>query len=157
MTAGTPALRSVTSAARAGRPAVREARIVGRRLRTTAAESVPFASDLRGLLSSTRDQGGFEGLLRVAYSLATSFAAYDELSHMVGLGVTVLPQCVRSASTAGCPAGYDAPGHGTIPPNAPSCGPQPRPTWDNKTNCQPLPPARSASELEPALDYLLGP
>jgi virulence factor Mce-like protein len=158
MTAGTPALRSLAKAARAGRPAVRDARLVGKRLRTTAASSVPFGRDLRGLLTSTRDQGGFEGLLRVAYSLATSMAAYDELSHMVGLGVTVLPQCVLSAATAGCPAGYDAPGHGTIPPNAASCGPQPKATWDKATNCQPLPPAKSsAAELEPALDYLLGP
>lgn len=135
--AGTPALRSLATAARSGRWAVRAAGPVTRRLNNAAREADPFASKLDELLTNTRDRGGIEGLLRVFYSLSSAFSAYDSVSHFVGLSITPAPTCLESKKAPGCSTMYYAPGHGTIPPDDPACGPQPLATWDPPSNCSP--------------------
>lgn len=135
--AGAPALRELSSVSETARSALASARGPVADLRVAAQRSGPFSGHLETLLSSTRDQGGIEGLLRVAYSLAASFSAYDDASHIVGLAVSVLPQCLADATAPGCSSKYDVPGNGTIPPNDPSCGPQSGAPWDPPTDCDP--------------------
>ena len=133
--AGGPALRGLTSAAQSGLAALPAARPVVARLRTATARARPFASDFARLLASTRDTGGFEGTLRLLYGIATSYSAYDDISHMVGLAVTVLPQCMTDPTTSGCTAKYDAPGTGQRPANDPSCAVQAGEPWAAPTSC----------------------
>lgn len=147
--AGTPAVSSLAAAARTGRPATRAARPVVRTLRETAGAAVPFARNLDVLLRSTRDSGGFEGLLRTFYSIAVSMSGYDDISHVVGLAINVYPQCIADQTTPGCDARYLAPGRGTVPVNNPACGPRPSATWDPPTTCA-APPARRRSATPPA-------
>jgi len=132
---GLPALRSLASTARTARTTVKAARPVVRTLSTTAAAAARLAPDLDALLSSTRDTGGFEGLLRAFYSTAVSMAAYDDISHIVGLAVTVFPQCLADQTTPACNHTYGAPGQGTIPVNSPDCGAHGGATWDPATTC----------------------
>lgn len=132
---GRPAVRALASAAAGGRSATRAARPVVRALRTAAAAAQRLAPDLDVLLRSTRDSGGFEGLLRAFYSTAVSMSAYDDISHIVGLAVSVFPQCMADPSTRGCNHNYYAPGKGTIPVNSPDCPAHGGATWDAPTTC----------------------
>jgi virulence factor Mce-like protein len=132
---GTPAVRSLASTARTGMTTVRAARPVVRTLADTAAAMARTAPDLDVLLRSTRDTGGFEALLRAFYSTAVSMSAYDDISHIVGLAVSVFPQCIVAPTTRACNHNYGAPGNGTIPVNSPDCGPRGGATWDPPTTC----------------------
>jgi virulence factor Mce-like protein len=147
--AGTPAVRSLAAAARTGEPALRAARPVVKTLQKTAGEAVPFARDLDVLLRSTRDNGGFEGILRTFYSIAVSMSAYDDISHVVGLAINVYPQCIADKTIPGCDARYTAPGKGTVPVNNPGCGPRSGATWNPPTTCA-APPARRRGARAPA-------
>jgi virulence factor Mce-like protein len=135
--AGTRAVRGLASAAAVGRTAVRAANPTVRDLRSASTAGVPFAEDLDKLLLSTRNGGGLDGIARTFYSLATNYAAYDQTSHLFGAFITLVPQCLSNPNAAGCGSDYTAPGHGTIPPNDPACGPHDAATWNPPTNCMP--------------------
>lgn len=139
--AGVPALRSVASAADTGRPAVRKARRVVAHLKRASERAEPFAGRLRDLLLSTRDQGGIESIMRFFYGQAASTGAYDGISHFYSVFANVLPQCLGRSNAPGCDSRYIAPGQGTVPPDDPSCGPQPRAPWDPPTSCRHRPAA----------------
>jgi hypothetical protein len=133
--AGTPALTSLASVSSIGRSAVRTAYPVVADLERAAAQAGPFAANLDQLLISTRNSGGVEGLLGVFYGLANVFAGYDQVSHMIGFNLNAFPTCIADTSAPGCSSKYDAPGHGTIPPDNPACGPQNGAPWDPPTSC----------------------
>ncbi|WP_372789822.1 MlaD family protein [Paraconexibacter sp.] len=138
---GAPAVRALVSSSRAARPAVRRAGPVTRALAATATTLEKAAPALDALLSSTRDRGGFEGLLRISYSTAVSMSAYDDISHIVGLAVTAFPQCIQDPTVKACNHNYRAPGNGTIPVNNPECPAHGGATWDAPTTCTANPAA----------------
>jgi virulence factor Mce-like protein len=144
--AAVPALRGLASAAAVGRPAVRSARGVVSQLKGASSAARPFAQSLRELLVNTRDKGGLESIMRFIYARATDAAAYDRISHVEAVAANVLPQCLGRSGAPGCDSRWLAPGQGTVPPDDPSCGPQPRAPWDPPTNCR----HHSAGELTPA-------
>jgi virulence factor Mce-like protein len=129
---GIPALRSLSRAAATGRIAVRAAAPVVTDLDRAVAPLAPLATDLYHLLVSTRDAGGFEGLLRVPYGVAVATSLYDSVSHLVTLVINLSPACIAGQQLGfdvrGCSHRYAAPGQGELPINDPSCGPV-SPSW----------------------------
>ena len=134
--AAIPALKSLSPTARIAQRAVRAARPVVAHLKRASAEATPFARDLNGLLVSTRDSGGIEGLMTLFYALATFTSAYDEISHLASGIIQLSPQCIPNTGAPGCSYKYSAPGNGTIPTDDPACGPQSGAMWDPPTNCR---------------------
>jgi phospholipid/cholesterol/gamma-HCH transport system substrate-binding protein len=139
----TPALRSVGEATSVGREAIGAALPVISSLRRASQRAIPFATNLHQLLFSTRNAGGFEGVLRLMTSLATTLAGYDGVSHMISVYLKVFPQCFAQTGAAGCDGRYLAPGGGTVPPDDPTCGAHDGATWDPPTNCLSLVGVRS--------------
>ncbi|UTI66742.1 MlaD family protein [Paraconexibacter antarcticus] len=122
---GDPAVRAIGAAAAAGRPALTAAAPVVAHLREGARRAIPFTSDSSRLLTSVTDTGGVESLLGLVYHFAAMSAPYDSLSHVGGALIGVYAQClILGLNVPGCRHDYAAPGHGTIPVNAPEAGPQ---------------------------------
>jgi ABC-type transporter Mla subunit MlaD len=140
--AGLPALHTLASAAHIGIPAVYDARPVIAKLLKASGPLRMLASQLYGLLASSRSSGAFEGLLRVAYAFATNTALYDNVSHILTFIVSIAPQCIlgQEAGTyvSGCDHNYSGPGTGTIPVNEPSCGAVSAAWWND--TCPSAPP-----------------
>lgn len=130
-----PALRALRPAAETTRRASVSTRRVASELLKTVGDLEPFAADLETLMVTTRDQGGFEGLLRQAYSLANVASAYDSTSHILSLLASVFPKCFATSNLPGCSHRYNSPGQGTIPVNNPDCGPRGGAPWDAPTDC----------------------
>lgn len=135
MTAATPALEDLGDTATQIRPDVRAVTPMLRRLHGAMPTTRHFGKQFNGFLTNTRDAGGLEGALRLLYSEAVGLAAYDGVSHMQGLYVKPFPQCLGQSNAKGCSSRYDAPGHGTIPPDDPDCGPHSGATWAPPTSC----------------------
>ncbi len=144
------ALTRLSPVADTGRRTLRSATPLIGHLRTAAAAAVPFARDTDALLRDTRDRGGIEGMLRWLYGLAAASAAYDSTSHFATAQLRVYPQCIAEATVPGCTAKYNSPGQGTIPPDAPSCGPQGGAPWDPPTTCRSENPTRRSAPGAPA-------
>jgi phospholipid/cholesterol/gamma-HCH transport system substrate-binding protein len=129
---GIPALSSLSRAAATGRIAVRAATPVVKHLARAVAPLAPLGTDLYHLLVSTRDAGGFEGLLRVPYGVSVATSLYDSVSHLVTLVINLSPACIAGQQLGydvrGCSHRYAASGNGELPINEPSCGPV-SPSW----------------------------
>jgi virulence factor Mce-like protein len=140
--AGTPALDALPRTAAVGRPALRAAAPVIGLLNATARPVSTLAHGLDALLASTRDSGGFEGVLRVAYAFAINTSLYDSLSHIVSFSVSLAPLCIAGQqagfSVPGCSRAYTSAGGGAIPVNEPSCGPKSGAWFDQR--CPPATP-----------------
>jgi virulence factor Mce-like protein len=108
---GTPAVRQVAAAAREGRRAVGPTRKVARSANALG-DITPVIRDLKTLMVSLRDKGGFEKVLGLAYSLANLGSLYDGVSHMVTLIVGVQAQCLvpTPEPVPGCDSTYKAGG-----------------------------------------------
>lgn len=135
LAAATPALHSLSAAATAGHPAMRAATPVVRDLRKMSATARGFAPPLDSFLINLRNSGAIEGTLASLYTFAVWTDSYDTVSHLAGVAIRPILQCVTVPSTPGCRANYNSPGQGTIPANDPACGPQPGAIWDPATNC----------------------
>ncbi|UTI66728.1 MlaD family protein [Paraconexibacter antarcticus] len=126
---GGPAVDALAQAASTGRRTLPPAsRLVGA-LRRLARAAQPVAPQLRDLLVSLRNTGGIEGVLNLGYTLASMSSGYDAVSHMAGVYIGVAPGCIvanllNTALPPGCDHRFGAPGHGTVPVNAPGAGPQ---------------------------------
>jgi hypothetical protein len=158
---GIPALRSLSAAAAVGRWAVQAAVPVVGRLARAAKPLGNVAMNLYHLLVSTRDRGGFEGLLRVPYGVAAATALYDGVSHLVTLVVNASPRCIAAQQAAtdapGCSHRYGAPGGGAVPVNDPRCGPVDAAWFDARCPTPPPSPAvgTNARKLASLLRYLV--
>jgi ABC-type transporter Mla subunit MlaD len=156
-----PALRALSAAAAIGRPAVHAATPVVDRLASSVRPLGPLATSLYHLLVSTRDRGGFEGLLRVPYAVAAATSLYDNVSHLVTIVVNLSPGCIvgqhAGLDVRGCSHRYSAQGAGALPVNDPGCGPA-SPSWF-EVHCSLVGAAADRSGkprmLTPLLDYLL--
>ncbi|MEX2195960.1 MAG: MlaD family protein [Thermoleophilaceae bacterium] len=147
-----PALRALGSAAATGRSAIPPARPAFSHLRKLAVRAQPVARQLDRLLLSVRDQGGFEGLGDLTYTLANLAAGYDRTSHFVAVAGSVFPRCIVENQspgpepTAGCSHAYYAPGMGQTPAtHAPGRG----------SGSGPGDRTMSEKQLRTFLDYLL--
>jgi virulence factor Mce-like protein len=124
--AGIPALRTLASAAASGRPAVRDALPVVARLRAVTGPLATLAPQLSQLLMSSRSAGALDGLLWLAYTVASEGSLYDNTSHILDVIFSVAPTCIAGQQggfdVAGCNHKYSGPGQGTVPINEPSCG-----------------------------------
>jgi ABC-type transporter Mla subunit MlaD len=141
---GVSALHSLAAAAVRGRPALRTAAPIVAHLNAATQQVAPLATQIDQLLVSMRDTGGVEGTLRMLYTLATLSSSYDSVSHLINFLVQVAPQCLAAEGAGrdapGCSHKWSAPGHGTVPINEPSCGPQaPEALWENVRCALPLP------------------
>lgn len=128
---GVPAVAALARAALTGRGALPPTARLIRALRRLARAAQPVAPQLRDLLVSLRNTGGIEGVLNLGYTLASMSSGYDAVSHMAGVYIGVAPGCIvanllNTALPPGCDHRYGAPGHGTVPVNAPGAGPQDR-------------------------------
>ncbi len=119
-----PAVKALGSAAQTGRAALPALAPVVAHAATFATTANPTVTELDRFLVSTRDAGGFEGLLRFIYSIATETGGYDGVSHMLAIGAAVYGRCLVNQQAAGCDHRLSAPGLGTIPINDPAAGPQ---------------------------------
>ncbi|MHB8694857.1 MAG: MlaD family protein [Solirubrobacteraceae bacterium] len=135
LASGTPALHSLASAATMGRRAIPVALPVVKDLARASTRAKPFSTDLNQLLLSTRNAGGFEGMLALIYGFGTASSGYDQLSHVTTALFDVLPQCLADQTAPGCSGMYYAPGHGLIPADNPACGAHQGAPWDPPTNC----------------------
>lgn len=115
---GVPASIALAAAARAGNRTIPLADPVVAKLRTLAAGLGTPALRLAQLLTSTRDKGGFEGLLHLIYALSTDSAAYDSTSHVVAATINAFPQCLLNAHATDCSHAYYAPDNGELPVNS---------------------------------------
>jgi phospholipid/cholesterol/gamma-HCH transport system substrate-binding protein len=124
-----PALRSVGTAAAAGRRAIGPALPVVSHLASLAHQAVPVVSLLDKLLVNTRDTGGIEGLNTFLYDYAAFTAPYDSLSHVSDIVLTAFPECVIAntlrTNSPGCRHSYNSPGMGLAPINDPTVNPGP--------------------------------
>lgn len=124
--AGIPALQTLASAAARGRSAVHDAIPVVTRLNAVTGPLKTLGTGLDQLLVSTRDEGGFDGALKMIFAIATATSLEDASSHTFAAFANVEPQCIAAQlatlSLAGCSHKYDQPGHGLVPINEPSCG-----------------------------------
>jgi virulence factor Mce-like protein len=131
---GTPAVRALAAATRAGRPAVRDATPIALRLNAVTGPLGTLATSLDALLASSRDTGAFEGTLRTIYAFGTNTSLYDNVSHILTFIASVDPGCIAAQQAnlpaKGCSHRYTASGGGTIPVNEPSCGPVSAQWWD---------------------------
>ncbi len=138
---GRPALRALARAAARGRPTLEAAQPVALHLRRAVAQVSPLARSLDRFLVSLRDQGGVEGVLRVAYAFATNTSLYDSVSHIITFHVSAAPLCIAGQQAEmevpGCNLKYSGPGNGELPVNEPGCGPKDE-SWWNET-CPPVP------------------
>jgi virulence factor Mce-like protein len=135
-TAGIPALTALATAARHGRPAVRDAVPVISHLQTASAQLAPLSSMVDQLLVSLRSTGGIESTMQLLYTLAVLSSSYDSVSHLINFIAFAAPQCLAGEQAGrdvpGCSHKYSAPGNGTVPINDVGCGPQPPQNfWDN--------------------------
>jgi virulence factor Mce-like protein len=135
--AGERALPNLARISREGLSSERASTPFVRDLRAAAAGNVPFSKTMNSFLISARNGGGIEGFLRSWYGAAATTAAYDQVSHFQTLFYSQFPSCYQNPPGAGCDGRYTAPGHGTIPPNDPACGPQGGEPWNPPTNCVP--------------------
>ena len=130
---GVPAVRTLAAAARSGIPAVHAAAPVIARLNTLTTPLATLATGLDRLLVSSREEGAFEGVARLSYTLATVASMYDNTSHMITFLANVSPLCVAASvagpNLAGCSHTYTAPDQGRIPINEPSCHPADSVWW----------------------------
>lgn len=133
---GLPALDTVESIATRGQRTLPTLKPVVKDLRKAASLAAPLTPTTTKFLNSLRDQGAIEGLMSVLYAVANATAAYDDLSHIVGLYVKTFPQCLADAKARGCSTKYDQPGQGLIPPDDPDCGPQDGALWQPATDCR---------------------
>jgi phospholipid/cholesterol/gamma-HCH transport system substrate-binding protein len=120
---GRPAVRSLVATSKVGRRALEPLLPVTKSFGQLATISGPFAKNLGATTVSLRDRGGWEGVLRTAYSLATSTAIYDDTSHYFSLFTDISPQCFvpqHITPVPGCSHAYNAPGKGQIPINDPA-------------------------------------
>jgi virulence factor Mce-like protein len=126
--AGIPALRTLASAAAAGRPAVRDAVPVINHLSALTGPLSTLGPLLSQLLVSSRNEGAFEGLLLVVYAFANNLALEDSVSHIITFMVALDPGCIAGQeggfNVAGCAHQYNSPAGGELPINEPSCGPR---------------------------------
>ncbi|WP_249011214.1 MlaD family protein [Conexibacter sp. DBS9H8] len=168
---GLSAIRPLRDAAGIARRAIPAVEPVVRHLRTFGVHAGPVTHNLSRLLVNLRDTGAFEAVLNLAYKLATMSAAYDPISHMGGVVITLQTRCLLGwlraplSPAAGCSHAYTAPGRGTVPVNAPSAGPQLQsssvwgqataPTGTPAASAAPASPRFSATQLNALLRYLL--
>jgi virulence factor Mce-like protein len=134
--AGGPALKALSSVAKTGRPIVRRAVPTASRLQRASAQLGALTPDIDQLLVSLRKTGGIESTMRLLYTLAALTATYDSTSHLINFIANVAPNCLAAevlhTDSAGCSHKWSSAGQGTIPVNAPSCGPQkPEDLWRN--------------------------
>ncbi len=123
---GRPAVRSLSATAKVGRRTLKPLLPVVRSFADVAETARPFSTNLGDTMVSLRDRGGWEGVLRTAYSLATSTGIYDETSHYFSLYAGIAPQCFlpqHITPVRGCSHAYSAPGRGQIPINDPNSVP----------------------------------
>jgi hypothetical protein len=120
-----PALRAARGTAAEGRRIVPSALTVSTDLRKLGVTGGPYVSNLERLMVSTRDQGGFEGVMRIFYSLASLASLYNPVSHVITLFAGLQSQClVESLKVPGCDHGYSAPQNGRVPVNDPGLAAQ---------------------------------
>jgi virulence factor Mce-like protein len=122
--AGTPAVRRLGLVARRGVPALREATPQFERLSRFTTGLAPVARQGALLLNSLTEQGGFEAIQKFWYFMAAMSGTYDSVSHYVAVLINIETRCLINLQALGCSQAYSAPGHGTIPVNAPDAGPQ---------------------------------
>jgi ABC-type transporter Mla subunit MlaD len=134
--AGSPALRALSQVTHDNRAVLRRARPTASRLAGASQQLGPLAGQVDDLLVSLRQTGGVEGTMRILYTLAVLTSTYDDTSHIINFIANVAPNCLiaeqAGTDSPGCSHKWSAPGHGTIPVNEPSCGPQkPEDLWRN--------------------------
>jgi virulence factor Mce-like protein len=119
--AGTPALRALGPAAADARTTLRALRPIAGQVRSLGGHAVPFGDHFGRVMSSTRDRGGWEGVVRTLYGLASYTSLFDGVSHIISLFVGVYPKClVGGAAVPGCSHAYTAPMQGQVPVNDPA-------------------------------------
>jgi len=123
-TAADRGIRSLGRGVSSARPAVRAARPVIADLGRVAGAHPDTALLARQLTTNLRDSGGIEELFNSIYGLTTFSAAFDGVSHMVGVNVNASPECIANPSALGCTHRYDSPGGGRIPINDPTRKPE---------------------------------
>jgi hypothetical protein len=119
-------VKTLASTAERGRRALKPIEPVAAHFAELTKSTTPFAKYLSDTLVDLRRRGGYEGVYRTAYSLATSTALYDDTSHYFSLFAGVAPQCFVPQyliPVAGCDHSYDGPGKGQIPINDPTFQP----------------------------------
>jgi ABC-type transporter Mla subunit MlaD len=122
--AGTPALRALGPAAHEGVTAIPAAAPLVDQLHTLARSEGTTASMLDHLLTSARDRGFIDGLLLTFYGITANDAGYDGISHFLSAVVQVYPGCIADNTMLGCQHSFNSAGHGILPVNNPSAGPQ---------------------------------
>jgi virulence factor Mce-like protein len=108
LSAATPGIRALGSAAEQGSAAARSARPLVSQLDTFTSRAGPTATMLDGLLVNLRNRGAFEGLLKFVYSLSAAVGMYDGTGHIAGVQA-MLPPCILQQSYPGCNANFDKP------------------------------------------------
>ncbi len=121
---GRPALEQLTGAARTANAAMPPLARTVRQFADFGSTAPPALADLGDLLTSIRDTGGWEGLLKSAYGLAVGAAARDEKSHYYGAVINLFPICIlippEVVVVPGCTHRYNSPEKGRIPINDPT-------------------------------------
>jgi phospholipid/cholesterol/gamma-HCH transport system substrate-binding protein len=109
--ASTVALKSLGATGEVAGPKLREADPVVRKASQLARSGAVPITQLAELLTSTEDEGGFNGLVDLIYNAAGANNEFDQYGHFARSLVT-LTNCVDyvTAPTSGCSANFNGPG-----------------------------------------------